>query len=53
MLSKAYIPLVGGGNRWSGASHRSVPAPGSLSVRPDCCSTMPSANTRTVYILSK
>ena len=31
---------VGGGNRWSGASHRSVPAPGSLSVRPDRCSTI-------------
>ena len=29
---------VGGGNRWSGASHRSVPAPGGLSVRPDRCS---------------
>ena len=26
---------VGGGNHWSGASHRSVPALGSLSVRPD------------------
>ena len=31
---------VGGGNRWSGASHRSVPALGSLSVRPDRCSTI-------------
>ena len=26
---------VGGANRWSGALHRLVPAPGALSVRPD------------------